>query len=109
MQKLIKLLQSCDMNSQRYVTVHWDSMEPSRQLQMVSHLFISITTKEFSDGELPNGTSQSGIGPCLQECISAAKGSYVMAAASQTAIPCSPTQFLTCSNSAPRRWQFRGL
>lgn len=53
MQKLIKLLQSWDMNSWRYVTVHWDSVEPSRQLQTVSYLFISITIKEFSDSELP--------------------------------------------------------
>lgn len=53
MQKLIKLLQSWDMNNQRhYVTVHWDSVEPSRHLQMISYLFNSITIKEFSASEL---------------------------------------------------------
>lgn len=103
MQQLIKLLQSWDMNSWLYVTVLWDSVEPSRQLQTVSYLFISITIKEFSDSKLPKGISKSGMGPCLQECISAAKGNYVMAASSQTTVPFSPTQFLTCSNSAPRR------
>lgn len=45
MQKLIKLLQSWDMNSRHNVTVHWDSVEPSKQLQTVSYLFISFTIK----------------------------------------------------------------
>lgn len=45
MQKLIKLLQSWDMNSQHDVTVHWDSGEPSKQLQTISYLFISFTIR----------------------------------------------------------------
>lgn len=59
MEKLIKLLQSWDMNSPHYVTVHWDNVEPSRQLQIISYLFISITT-EFRDSELPKEIPQVG-------------------------------------------------
>lgn len=90
-----KLLQSGDMNSRHYVIVHWDSVEPSRQLQRISYLFNQLTVTELFYSNTTKMDFESGMGPCLQECLSTARGNYVMAAASQTTIPCSPSQFLT--------------